>query len=372
MTRITSNDIIEERIKKSELVAKDAYDYQLLSYPHRNLLSLTIQAQNEELILQYEVIGKRIDAIWSEDVLTKYLILSAIGTLKELSNQYDIALEPANLYYDCYCNIRVKKRDQYGKGSKFNEANMLMQYKAIVGSSLQKKYSYDDIIRGGSTLLKKNRICNDIYAMNTVEEIQEYFTNLYEHTKREREHSEILMSIKTVKRYRWSVILLAILTVMSSISIIYYAFVRVPYSSAVIELNNSFMESDYISCIDAMNDITIDRMDQYQKYMLAISYIRSENLTQEQKENILAAITLRSMDTTMEYWIYLGRNNTELAIDIALELSDNQLLLYAYMKEKDNIQNDTSLTGTEKSEQIEAIEAQMQPLIEEYIIEDNE
>ena len=41
-----------------------------------------------------------------------------------------------------------------------------------------------------------------------------------------------------------------------------------------------------------------------QKFMLANAYVRSENLTQEQKDNILAKMTLNDTESKLDYWIY--------------------------------------------------------------------
>ena len=72
----------------------------------------------------------------------------------------------------------------------------------------------------------------------------------------------------------------------------------------------------------------------------------------------------------LEYWIYLGRGDTEQAVDIAMRQSDNQLLLYAYMKQKAAVEADKILSGEEKGEQLEALESKMEPLIEQYEAEE--
>ncbi|MFI3202020.1 MAG: type VII secretion protein EssB/YukC [Eubacteriales bacterium] len=359
-----------ERIKRSELVAQDQYDYKWIAYPHNNLLPLTITQEEEELELCYEVIGTSMERIKEEDPMIQYLVLSAIGDLEELAKTHNISLEPSNLYYDAHCNVRVKKRDQYKKGTTMNKEELLIQYKSIVGSCLEHEYSYLDILLGGTTLLKKEERGNEIFQMDTIEQVQRYCRELYEKTKKEREENEIILPVKKVKRNQVIMIILAILTICNMLVLTYYTTVTAPYNKAVIALNNSFMESDYISCIDAMERIKIEKMDSYQKYMLATAYVRSENLSQKQKDNIVTSITLRSNESNKEYWIHIGRNHIDLAIDLALDILDNQLLLYAYMKEKENLLNHQSLSGTEKSEQIEAVEAKMKPLLEEYTFEE--
>ena len=66
-------------------------------------------------------------------------------------------------------------------------------------------------------------------------------------------------------------------------------------------------------------------------------------------------MTLNDTESKLDYWIYLGRSDTEQAADIALRLSDDQLLLYAYMKEKAITEENTELTGAEKSDKLNEI-----------------
>ena len=111
-------------------------------------------------------------------------------------------------------------------------------------------------------------------------------------------------------------------------------------------------------------------MDIYQKYILANSYVRSENLTQQQKENIISNLSLKETPARLEYWIYLGRNDISEAIDIAMQQSDDEMLLYAYMKQKSMIETDSSLSGEEKTQDLEKIAQKMQPLMEKYDTEE--
>lgn len=146
----------------------------------------------------------------------------------------------------------------------------------------------------------------------------------------------------------------------------YDGIVKEPYQRAVIELSDAYVQSDYVACIDCMRNVKVQNMTAPQKFMLANAYVRSENLTQEQKDNILAKMTLNDTESKLDYWIYLGRSDTEQAADIALRLSDDQLLLYAYMKEKAITEENTELTGAEKSDKLNEITKKMEPLMEKY------
>lgn len=49
-----------------------------------------------------------------------------------------------------------------------------------------------------------------------------------------------------------------------------------------------------------------------------------------QKKNTISALSLETNEKVLDYWIALGRLQTEEAENIAQQVSDNDLLLYAY------------------------------------------
>ncbi len=77
-------------------------------------------------------------------------------------------------------------------------------------------------------------------------------------------------------------------------------------------------------------------------------------------------MTIRENEKKLDYWIYLGRMETEEAENIAMQQSDDQLLLYAYLKEKKKVETDTKLSGAEKTAALTALEEKIQPLKEKY------
>ena len=91
----------------------------------------------------------------------------------------------------------------------------------------------------------------------------------------------------------------------------------------------------------------------------------SENLTEEQKKNTISALSLETNEKVLDYWIALGRLQTEEAENIAQQVSDNDLLLYAYLKEKNMLETDTEISGKDKSDKLADLEGKIEQLTEE-------
>ena len=115
-----------------------------------------------------------------------------------------------------------------------------------------------------------------------------------------------------------------------------------------------------------MDSVEIARMDVPQKYILAVSCVKCESFNAENQKNILNTIALNGDEKVMEYWIHINRLETQEAADIAMQLSSDQLLYYAYLKEKTVVENDRTLSGEEKEARLSELESKLQPLKDEY------
>ncbi len=142
----------------------------------------------------------------------------------------------------------------------------------------------------------------------------------------------------------------------------YYTFFIIPENKAVIKGNESYVKQDYISVIESLKDIKLGRLSTNSKYIYAVSYIKTDALSEEQKNNILASVTLTSNEKILNYWIDLSRSEYDAAIDIAKQLRNKEYLLYGYMKQKAYIEGNNSLSGQAREEQLKKVEQNIKEL----------
>lgn len=359
--------VVTETVKKSAFAAKSGYEYRKLIFPKPYLLKMELKEEKEELVLTYETGNKKpLSRLREEDILTVLAVLANAETLKEGQKEYHFPLAPENLYYDMNHQLYVKTRDVYPPGSGCNPDEFMEDYRALSGFALQKKYTYEDYKKGGRKLLSKTPLLNQIREAESPEEIQQILLARHERIETERKEKQMLLGKRTYKGMKAGIIILSVLCVLSLTYAGYRLLKEDPYKDAVIEADDAYIEADYVGCIDAMKEIAVKDMELHQKYILANAYVRSENLTQEQKTNILENLSLKEAPSRLEYWIYLGRGDIDQSLDIAMQQSDDQLLLYAYMKKKSAVETDTALSGEEKTQQLEDISSKMEPLMEQY------
>ena len=122
--------------------------------------------------------------------------------------------------------------------------------------------------------------------------------------------------------------------------------------------------------VDDLKQLPMNRLSYDQKYVLSVSYVNLESLSLEQKQNILDKLPVNGDEKLMEYWIYIGRLQPVEAENIAMQKSDDELLLYAYMLDKDLTEADENLNGEEKAQKLEDLESKISHLAEVYMKEE--
>ncbi|MCQ2505500.1 MAG: hypothetical protein MJ103_09725, partial [Saccharofermentans sp.] len=84
-----------------------------------------------------------------------------------------------------------------------------------------------------------------------------------------------------------------------------------------------------------------------------------------EKQNELNLITTKTDENIFHYWIHIGRQEYEAAIDDAQRLNSNSHLYYAYLCYRDYTQNNMSISGEEKVNLLASIDERISSLGEQ-------
>jgi len=95
-----------------------------------------------------------------------------------------------------------------------------------------------------------------------------------------------------------------------------------------------------------------------------------ENLSSEQRTVILNHMSPSSNENELLFWIFTGRGEFEIALDIALNIGDNQLILHAYTKLYDLVDADQAMDGAEKRRLLDEYRERIDELLEMFVEED--
>lgn len=366
MSELNTKDLIEV-LKKSEVNIRAEEDFVEIQNLNGQFLKCHLKQEKETIIFTYDVRDKMpFIMLRKERRIDRLRALLEVGKLQDVYKKYLFSLNPENLYYDRNFRIYVKRRELYEAGISGEVTDMAKQYKALCASVLQKKYSFDDYYLGGDDLYKKSSSLKELQFLEDNESIEEWLLEFYEKERTHISEKRVEVNKAWYQMNVWYIAATIVIIVIAACYIGYAAGILIPRKNAMLEAQNSYMDGNYVQVIDDLKRIEIKHMDKYLKYILAVSYLKGENLTPEQKENVLETITIDGEEKIKEYWIYLGRLNTIEAENIAMQRSDNELLLYAYMTEKAILEKNTVISGEDKAAQLEALEQKIEELAKIY------
>lgn len=365
-----AEELCETRTK-SNMCARSAYDVARLCSRNSLFLDCRTTDDKETVSFYYDIHAKeQFVKLRGTRKINRLTALLEIAGMYPVFREYCFTLDPDNLYYDRNYRAYVKERDLYERGSLGDEEEFLIQYKALIGCIMQKKYSFADYYNGGTDLYDKNAFLKKMNEKESIEEIAEFLQEEYEQL------DEMIRSKKVEVNKSWyqissgCITTTIILLAAACVFIVYLMLTLLPRKNAMLSAAGSYLSGNYVKVIDDLQSVDMQYLNQYQKYMLAVSYVRSESLTPEQKENILSEITIEGEEKLKDYWICLGRLDIIEAENVAMQRSDDELLLYAYMTEKAILEKNTEIDGEEKLQRLAELETKIEELAKQYEEED--
>lgn len=362
-----------EKIKKSRLCAKDSFDYEKIRAAGPRFLPCEYAEEGEDICFAYDMEGKKkLEEILDEPKEMQYRLLINFAMLEEAYIRYDCPFAMDNLYYDENYLVYIKERDLYEAGKTGGSEEFLEIYKSFAGGILSRRYTVEQILSSGLSVLKGEKGFQGIYQCGSVKETAEEIRRRKAELEARNSATKRMVSKSGFFMWRLAAVLAAAAAAVFGGYTVYSAGFAIPEQKAVIEGNEEYIANDYVGCIDALAGIEPGDMSRNTKYILAVSYAKSESLKQEEIASIVEKLSTESNERELDYWICLGRRELKTAESIAMALSDDKLLIYAYMKEADILESDTSMDGTKKQERISALEQEIEKIGAKYETEETE
>lgn len=337
-------------------------------YAHQDerLVGCSIEQSSEETENEIKLIFETENLTSLSDVSSlneedKFRVLINTAKIKDLSSRYVIDLSPDNLYFDGNLNVKMLRRTiGVTTDSNFDE-----MYSAITASILNPKYTYPDFLNGGKDLLTKNQSTAFLSDGITSNEIVKILEDKYVENKESKRENFQLISRKKYKALKTSLpIILVLLLVVLAYSL--YSFIYlIPLKDKIIKANACFQSTDYMGTISALEDVSLDSIPYETKYILAISYLKSVDLSQSEKSSELLQLTTNTQEILFDYWIHIGRLDYVSAIDDAQRLNSDSHLFYAYVCYKNAVETDLEMSGEEKSSLLNELNSEIDTLAKE-------
>lgn len=344
---------MEIRVQRADMEAKTIYDFKRLEHGTVAMLPMTIEEEKETLLLCFDMEGMHsITEVQKMEKLQKLELILQVAELEKDYMRFEFQLSPENLYYDRLNRVKIKFRDITTGLYEERKEQFLKLYQALIGYIMDGSRPYEDYLSGGKELLKDQKEVVTLLSAETLEEEISLLQTLYENYKKEETILKIKVDKKKYKKLSIYGIVSSVLLVVLFSAVVYGYFWRIPRQYKITAANDAYLQKDYIRVIDSLKDFEIGQMERAQKYILATAYIQGESVdsfSTKDKEVILSKINYQSNEGIFDYWIHLGRMEVKEAENLALQMSDDQLLLYAYLQELSRIEEDQEMSGEEKS-----------------------
>lgn len=325
--------------------------------------------QNEGIVLKYDVTGlNSLEDVQVFSVTDRYRLLANVAEMHSLCNRYNVSLSPMNIYADINLETKLVAREM---GVTSDELFLYM-YKSLVGAILNSKYSYQDYYEGGSDLFAKSKRTAFISEVNSIDELKAELLLKYE--EEIKFHKDNFMEISK-QGYKSKRILFPILVFLATVSFLlsgYLLIFELPLKSKLIEANSYFLKNDYLNAEKSLESISLSRIPYESKYILAVSYLKTVDLSQEEKANEMLQITTNTQEMLFDYWIHIGRMEYENAVDDAQRLNSDSHLFYAYVCYRKSVENDLTISGSEKTELLSSLSSEIERLRETLTVDETE
>ncbi|MCO7127674.1 type VII secretion protein EssB [Sporolactobacillus shoreicorticis] len=239
----------------------------------------------------------------------------------------------------------------------YEDGDALQQVKAVLAVLFDPSNSFDTYVKFDFAV-KTNRLvkdlfrCTDFHSLSTLME-----------KERKKEIATEKQSVRLPKnqnRVRNGIMFGSIVVLIPLIILTIYAFIiQMPRENLFQQSHEFFLENQYSDVATTLSSVAYGKMPKVVCYELAVSYVKNEALTDEQRTNILKDLTLQSNALDYQYWIQIGRGQASGALDTARSLNDGTLIAYALIKEKAAIQQDLSMNGKQKQERLQSIDSEL-------------
>ena len=350
-------ETLKQAVKKSALQAESEYDFDLIKRSHPCLVPTNLLKTEAGITFEFETSGLTCLATLKPlTELDTLRTLMNILDLHKLSQELKFDLNPNNLYQDIGLNVKVAYRDVYGREDVINETSFVKEFLSLLGALMQDKYPYEAFKESGNDLLAKNKKTKPFTNLKQLVDIKATLTDLFIKTQKKYDTTVMTVNKHHFKQLTWRA---RITTLTTAIFLILSGYIYF-YPHQLLQTTNegfsAYIRSDFVTTVDTLSELNLNEMDQIVMYTLASAYIRTEALTSQQREHILTSVTPASTERILAFWVHLAQSDYEAAIDIARLLGNDDYLVYGYLRKRANIEQDPTLSGTQREAQLEAID----------------
>lgn len=346
--------------KKSEVNATSPFDFVQITRKHDSLLDCEIIDNITEYNFNFYYNDLEpfsiIQGFYKYDQIRA---LINVSTLFELNKRLDFSFADTNIMIDRNLIPKIIYRDTY-KTYQYSEENMLNQYIALIATTLNNTYSYEEYYYGGIDLLLINKDTAKLAELHSIDEVISYLYELYfASLNYYQKKCQVIERSKLSRRniIFWISVIIGICSLLIASFLVFY---KNPLIETENRLYQCIIEED-TPCVQAnIAKVGVDNIKPEIKTAIAKQKITSLDVSQQTKDQFTKQ--LDNNTTYLDYWVYLTINDYTQSYKLAQLLEDKTLKVISLQQEKQYLINQED---TQHSERIDEINNQLERLEKE-------
>ena len=352
----------ELRLKRSDVASQDLRELLLLDLHPPLFLEQSMVSDEDSVTFSYQLepYGLSYEEIKSRTISERLRLALNVFKLEEaLDLPITFLLHPENLFItkDAQAKIAYRGIPDLMVPQAISPEDFLRQAKCFT-VTLFTDLDFMDLYNGSLELETLPDFLNDLCQANDIASAVSILEKYYAEKYSKEQADLVLVPSRKHRVFKLATIWLSASVVLLAIPLIYLIFVQNPFKEKMLQADTAFIKVDYSGVITELEGVAPSNLPNTQKYELAYSYIQGLEFSDDQKKVILNNVTLKSDELYLTYWIQIGRNRFEEALDIAKRINDSDLIIYALTQEIKQVREDDKLSGKDRESKLNTLESE--------------
>ncbi|WP_061423231.1 type VII secretion protein EssB, partial [Streptococcus cristatus] len=321
------------KLKRSDVASQDLRELLLLDLHHPLFLEQTMGADEDSVAFTYELepYGLSYGELKTRTISERLrLALNVFSLESALDLPVTFLLHPDNLFITKNAQAKIAYRGVPGimTPHSLSAEDFLRQAKCFT-VTLFSDLDFMDLYNGSLELETLPDFLNELRQTTTISDAIAVLEKYYLEKAAQEKANLVLVPSRRHRVFKLATIWLTAGIILLFIPLVYLIFLQNPFKEKLLQADTAFIKVDYSGVITELEGVAPSSLPNTQKYELAYSYIQGLEFSSDQKKVILNNVTLKSDELYLIYWIQIGRNKFEDALDTAKRINDSDLILYA-------------------------------------------
>ncbi|MGQ7462459.1 type VII secretion protein EssB [Streptococcus suis] len=351
-------------VKRSDVATQELSDLLLLDLHHPQFLQQEMKVDDDTVHFTYhlDAFGQTFEDMKEKEVSEKLrLSLNVLELKQALKLPITFFVHPSSVFItkDGRAKLAYRAIPEKMVPQNLDAVDLLKQLKSYI-LALFTEHDFMDLYNGALDVVPVPEFLDSIRKAEDLDSLEGLLQGYFQDKLEEEKATLTRVSRSKHRLYRYATIWLSALAGLLVLPLIYLVFMHNPFKEKMLDADTAFIKVDYPGVISELERVEVSSLPYTQKYTLAYAYIQGFDLSNEQRSVILNNVTLKSDEQYLDYWIEIGRGNSQEALDLAKRLDDSDLILYALYQQMEQVRENTSLSGEERETTLDELKAEYQ------------